>query len=53
MKSFQFFKIYQRFDKEKEKALIQHSIRKEKQIKLVLCSITTARNGKLQHLFQK
>ena len=42
MKPFQFFKIYKRFDKEREKTLIQQSVRKEKLRKVVLkiCSIT-------------
>ena len=30
MKAYQFFKIYKRFDKEREKALIQQSMRKQK-----------------------
>ena len=29
MKSYQFFKICKRFDKEREKALMQHSMTKE------------------------
>ena len=29
MKSYQFFKIYERFDKEREKTLIQQSMKKE------------------------
>ena len=40
MKIFQFFKIYQRFDKEREKALIQQLMRKEKLRKFVLYSRT-------------
>ena len=40
MKSFQFSKIYKRFDEKREKTLIQQSMRKEKQRKVVLCSIT-------------
>ena len=41
MKPFQFFKIYKRFDKEREKTLIQQSVRKEKLREVVLksCSI--------------
>ena len=31
MKSYQFFKICKRFDKERDKALTQQSMRKEKQ----------------------
>ena len=30
MKSYHFFKIWKRFDKEREKALMQQSMRKEK-----------------------
>ena len=37
IKSFQFFKIYKRFDKEREKTIIQQSIRKEKLRKAGLC----------------
>ena len=40
MKSFQFFKICKRFDKKREKTLIQQSMRKEKLRKAVLCSVT-------------
>ena len=38
-KSYQFFKIYKRFEKKKEKMLIQQSMRKEKRRKLGLCLI--------------
>ena len=34
MKSYQFFKIYKRFDKEREKTLIQQSMNKENWVKL-------------------
>ena len=40
MKSHQFFKINKRFDKEREKTLIQQSMRKEKLRKYGLCVIT-------------
>ena len=40
MKSQQFFKIYKRFDKEREKTLIQQSMREEKLKKVGLCFIT-------------
>ena len=40
MKSYQFLKICKRFDKEREKALMQQSMRKEKLRKVGLCSIT-------------
>ena len=40
MKSHQFFKINKRFDKEREKTLIQQSMRKEKLRKYGLCFIT-------------
>ena len=40
MKSYQFFKICKRFDKEREKTLMQQSMRKEKQRKVGLCFIT-------------
>ena len=40
MKSNQFFKIYKRFDKEREKTLMQQSVRKEKLRKVGLCFIT-------------
>ena len=40
IKSYQFFKMSQRFDKGKEKTLIQRSIRKEKLRKVGLCFIT-------------
>ena len=40
MKSYQFFKIYERFYKKREKTLIQQSIRKEKLRKVGLCLIT-------------
>ena len=40
MKSYQIFKISKRFDKEREKTLMQQSMRKEKQRKVGLCFIT-------------
>ena len=40
MKSYQFFKICQRFDKERKKTLVQQSMRKEKLRKVGLCFIT-------------
>ena len=40
MKSYQFFKICKRFGKEKEKSLLQQSMRKEKLRKVRLCFIT-------------
>ena len=40
MKFDQFFKIYKRFYKKREKTLIQQSIRKEKLRKVRLCFIT-------------
>ena len=40
MKSHQFFKICIRFDKEREKTLMQLSMRKEKLRKVGLCFIT-------------
>ena len=40
MKSYQFFKICKRFDKESEKTLMQRSVRKEKLRKVGLCFIT-------------
>ena len=41
MKSYQFFKICKRFDKEREKkTLVQQSMRKEKPRKVGLCFIT-------------
>ena len=40
MKSYQFFKICKRFDKEREKTLMQQSIKKEKLRKVGLCFIT-------------
>ena len=40
MKSYQFFKIYKRFDKERGKTLIHYSIRKKKLRKAGLCFIT-------------
>ena len=40
MKSYQFFKICKRFDKEREKILMQQSMRKEKLRKAGLCFIT-------------
>ena len=39
MKSYQFLKICKRFDKEREKVLMQQSIRKEKLRKVALCFI--------------
>ena len=38
-KSYEFFKIYERFDKEREKACLQQSLRKEKLRKAGLCFI--------------
>ena len=40
MKSYKFFKTCKRFGKEREKTLIQQSMRKEKLIKVRLCIIT-------------
>ena len=40
IKSYQFFKIYKRFHKEREKTPIQQSMRKEKLRKVRLCFIT-------------
>ena len=40
MKSYQFFKICKRFDKEREKTLMQQPMRKEKPRKVGLCFIT-------------
>ena len=40
MKSYQFLKICKRFDKEREKTLMQQSMRKEKLRKVGLCFIT-------------
>ena len=40
MKSYHFFKICKRFDKEREKTLMQQSMRKEKLRKVGLCFIT-------------
>ena len=40
MKSFQLLKIYKRFDKERQKTVVQKSMRKEKLRKVVVCSIT-------------
>ena len=40
MKSYQFFKIYRRFNKKREKTLIQQSARKEKMEKVGICFIT-------------
>ena len=40
MASYQFFKIYERFDKEREKTLMQQLMRKEKLRKAGLCFIT-------------
>ena len=37
MKSYQFFKISKSFDKEREKALMQQSMRKERLRKVGLC----------------
>ena len=39
MKSYQFLKIGKRFDKEKEKTLMQQSMRKEKKRKVGLCFV--------------
>ena len=40
MKFYQVFKIYKRFEKEREKILAQQSMRKEKLTKVGLCFIT-------------
>ena len=40
MKFYQFLKIWKYFNKEKEKTLMQQSMRKEKQRKVGLCFIT-------------
>ena len=40
MKSYQFFKIRKLFDKEREKTLMQESMRREKLRKVGLCFIT-------------
>ena len=40
MKSFQFFKIYKRFNEERKKIIMQQSMRKEKLRKVGLCFIT-------------
>ena len=40
MKSYEFFKICKSFDKEREKTLMQESMRKEKPRKVGLCFIT-------------
>ena len=40
MKSFQLLKIYKRFDEERQKTVVQKSMRKEKLRKVVVCSIT-------------
>ena len=40
MKSYQFFKIRKRFDKEREETLMQQSMRKETLRKVGLCFIT-------------
>ena len=40
MKFYQFLKIWKDFNKEKEKTLMQQSMRKEKQRKVGLCFIT-------------
>ena len=40
MKSYSFFKIWKSFDKEREKTLIQQSMRKEKLREVGLCFIT-------------
>ena len=40
MKSYQFFKISKRFDEEREKTLMQQSMRKERPRKVGLCFIT-------------
>ena len=39
MKSYQFFRIYKSFDKEREKALMQRSMRKEKLREVGICFI--------------
>ena len=41
MKSYHFFKIWKRFDKEREKTLMLQSMRKEKLRKVGLCFITS------------
>ena len=41
IKSYQFFKIYKRFDKEREKTPIQQSMRKENLRKVGFCFITS------------
>ena len=41
MKSYQFFKIYKRFGKERDKTLMHQSMRKEKLRKAGLCFITS------------
>ena len=41
MKSYQFFKIYKHFDKEKDKTLMQQSMRKERLRKVGLCFTTS------------
>ena len=40
MKSYQFFRIYKSFDKEREKTLMQRSMRKEKLREVGICFIT-------------
>ena len=40
LKSYQFYKIYQDFDRTREKTLIQRSMRKKKLRKVRLCIIT-------------
>ena len=69
MKSYQFFKIFKRFDKERKKTLMEQSMRKTEKscspifafwyqddarnIKRGSRERQIARNGKLQYLFQK
>ena len=40
MKSYTFFKIYKRLNKERQKALMQQSMRKEKLREVGICFIT-------------
>ena len=49
MKSYQFFKICKRFDKEREKTLMQQSMRKEK-LRKVVCFIKSF-NMIINHFF--
>ena len=55
MKCYQFFKICKRFDKEREKALMQQSMRKKKLRKVGLCFIAgcfiKSFNMVINHLF--